>query len=69
VEVATLFVELADGRFRCSLRSKGRVDVRQIAQKYGGGGHTLASGVNLEGPREKAMGAILAEIRQQLQTE
>lgn len=69
VEVATLFVELADGRFRCSLRSKGRVDVRQIAQKYGGGGHTLASGVNLEGPREKAMGAILAEIRQQLQAE
>jgi nanoRNase/pAp phosphatase (c-di-AMP/oligoRNAs hydrolase) len=45
------------------------VDVRQLAQKSGGGGHTLAAGVNLEGPREKAMGAILAEIRQQLQTE
>ncbi|MCI0498235.1 MAG: bifunctional oligoribonuclease/PAP phosphatase NrnA, partial [Planctomycetales bacterium] len=50
VEAAALFVELADGGFRCSLRSKGRVDVRCIAQKHGGGGHTLAAGVNLQGP-------------------
>ena len=47
VEVAALFVELADGGFRCSLRSKGGADVRQIAQKFGGGGHKKASGVNL----------------------
>lgn len=66
VRVAALFVELADGGFRCSLRSKGSVDVRIIAQKYGGGGHTLASGVNLEGPREKAMQTIVSEITAQL---
>lgn len=66
VEAAALFVELADGGFRCSLRSKGRVDVRKIAQKYGGGGHTLASGVNLEGPREKAIQTIVNEITEQL---
>jgi phosphoesterase RecJ-like protein len=66
VEVATLFVELADGKFRCSLRSKGRVDVRVVAQKYGGGGHTLASGVNLEGPLDRAMERIVSEIRVQL---
>jgi phosphoesterase RecJ-like protein len=66
VEVATLFVELAEGKFRCSLRSKGNVDVRAIAQKYGGGGHTLASGVNLEGPLDRAMGSIVSEIKMQL---
>ncbi len=65
VEVAALFVELADGRFRCSLRSKGKIDVRKIAQKFGGGGHTLASGVNLQGPLENAKTSILREIRLQ----
>jgi nanoRNase/pAp phosphatase (c-di-AMP/oligoRNAs hydrolase) len=67
VEVAALFTELADGGFRCSLRSKGKVDVRKIAQKYGGGGHTLASGVNLEGPLETAVQCIVDEITMQFQ--
>ena len=66
VEVAALFTELADGGFRCSLRSKGKVDVRRIAQKYGGGGHTLASGVNLKGPLDKAIQSIVDEITPQL---
>lgn len=67
VEVAALFTELADGGFRCSLRSKGKVDVRKIAQKYGGGGHKLASGVNLEGPLETAIQSVVDEIKNQLQ--
>lgn len=66
VQTAVLLVELADGGFRCSLRSKGAVDVRKIAQKYGGGGHTLASGVNLEGPLEKALQTVVTEITTQL---
>jgi phosphoesterase RecJ-like protein len=66
VEVAALFTELADGGFRCSLRSKGKIDVRRIAQKYGGGGHTLASGVNLKGPLEAAVQSIVDEITAQL---
>ena len=66
VEVATLFTELADGGFRCSLRSKGKVDVRKIAQKYGGGGHTLASGVNLKGTLETCVQNIVDEIMIQL---
>lgn len=66
VQVAALLVELADGGFRCSLRSKGVIDVRKIAQKYGGGGHTLASGVNLEGPLEKALQTVITEASAQL---
>ncbi len=66
VQAAALLVELADGGFRCSLRSKGNIDVRKIAQKYGGGGHTLASGVNLEGPLEKALETVVTEASAQL---
>ncbi|HOL88977.1 MAG TPA: bifunctional oligoribonuclease/PAP phosphatase NrnA [Anaerohalosphaeraceae bacterium] len=66
VEAAFLLVELSDGRFRCSLRSKGKVDVRVIAQKYGGGGHTLAAGVTLQGPLEKAKEQMIQEITAQL---
>ncbi|MHC5143452.1 MAG: DHH family phosphoesterase [Planctomycetota bacterium] len=48
------------------MRSKGKIDVRRIAQKYGGGGHTLASGVNLKGPLEAAVQSIVDEITAQL---
>jgi len=64
--MAALFVELADGGFRCSLRSKGKVDVQTIAKSYGGGGHKMASGVNLPGPLEKAKEMIVAPVIAQL---
>ena len=66
VEIAALFIELADGGFRCSLRSKTGVDVRKIAQKYGGGGHKAAAGLNLDGPFEKAKQTILNAVAEQL---
>jgi len=66
VEVAVLLVELADGRFRCSLRSKGAVDVRAITQHYGGGGHTLASGVTLPGPLQSALDCLVGDIAKQM---
>lgn len=66
VEMAALFVELADGGFRCSLRSKGKVDVQAIAKSYGGGGHKMASGVTLPGPLEKAKEMISAPVIAQL---
>ena len=66
VEVAALFVELADGGFRCSLRSKAGVDVRRIAQANGGGGHTMAAGVNLPGPFDTAKKIVLDAVAEQL---
>jgi phosphoesterase RecJ-like protein len=65
VEVAALFVELKDGRIRCSLRSKGGVDVCEIAQKFGGGGHKQAAGTYLPGPLENAMQTIRMKVRKQ----
>ena len=66
VEVAALFVELKDGRIKCSLRSRGSVDVRTIAQKFGGGGHKMAAGVHLPGPLENAEQLILEEVSKRL---
>jgi bifunctional oligoribonuclease and PAP phosphatase NrnA len=66
VEAAVLLIELADGGFRCSLRSKGSVDVRLIAQRHGGGGHTLASGVNIRDTLDNIVPMIVGEISAQL---
>ncbi len=67
VEAAALFVELKDGRLRCSLRSRGAVDVGKIAQKFGGGGHKMAAGLYLSPPLENAKELILTEITQQFE--
>jgi phosphoesterase RecJ-like protein len=66
VEVAALFVELKDGRIRCSLRSRGAVDVRKIAQKFGGGGHKQAAGTFLPGPLNSAINLIKSQVRKQI---
>ncbi|MBN1973857.1 MAG: bifunctional oligoribonuclease/PAP phosphatase NrnA [Sedimentisphaerales bacterium] len=63
VDVTALFIELGDGRIRCSLRSKGALDVGKIAGKFGGGGHKMAAGTFVPGPMENAKKLILNEIR------
>ena len=65
VEVAALFVELADGRIKCSLRSRSRVDVCKIAARFGGGGHKMAAGVHLPGPVENAKRLIYEKVKEQ----
>jgi phosphoesterase RecJ-like protein len=66
VEASALFVELEDGRIRCSLRSRGSTEVNIIAARFGGGGHKMASGMYLEGPLENAKQLILGEMRKEL---
>ncbi len=63
VEVAIFFREQADGRYRVSLRSKGNLDVARIAEHFGGGGHTCASGFNIDGPLSVASERVLAQLR------
>jgi len=65
VEAAALFIELKDGRIRCSLRSTGAVEVSKIAAKFGGGGHKMAAATYLPGPLEEAKKTITAEITEQ----
>ncbi len=66
VETVALFIELKDGRIRCSLRSTGGVDVSTIAAKFGGGGHKKAAATYLPGPLENAKQLILEEVSQRL---
>lgn len=66
VEAAVLLRELDDGRVRVSLRSKGQVDVAQIAAGFGGGGHLHAGGCTLDGPLAAATARILETMRREL---
>jgi phosphoesterase RecJ-like protein len=59
VEVAAFFRELPGGRFRVSLRSKGKLDVARVAERFGGGGHECASGCSLDGPLAQAVRQVL----------
>lgn len=70
VAVAALFMELRDGRIRCSLRSRPEgnraVDVSEIAAQFGGGGHKMAAGTYLPAPIEHAMKLIFDEVAKRL---
>ncbi len=68
VEVAALFIELPDGKIKCSLRSRGAMNVGQIAQRLGGGGHKMASGATLNMPLEQAKQTVKGEVEKQLRS-
>ena len=59
VEVGILIKENAKNSYRISLRSKGKVNVCEIANLFGGGGHHNAAGCTITGEIE--------EIRETLQ--
>jgi len=66
VKVSALFVELKDGRVRCSLRSRCDIDVSQIAARFGGGGHKMAAGTYLPGPLENAKNLISEQVEKRI---
>ena len=64
VESAVFLRELPSlDQYRLSIRSKGKVDVAQIAETFGGGGHRSASGCILDGPLTVATERILSQLR------
>ncbi len=63
VQVAFLLRETKQGKVRVSLRSRGQVNVAQIANHFGGGGHENAAGCTIEGSLEYAESALLREIQ------
>lgn len=67
VETAALIKEKEDG-VKISLRAKSIVDVRKIAEKFGGGGHIRASGLAIENVTiEEAKDLIVSELKRALQ--
>ncbi len=63
VRVSVFFKENMEGLVRCSLRSKGAINVAQIAQEFGGGGHLTAAGFKCRIPRDKARRAVLERLK------
>ena len=62
VEIAAFFRELPDGRFRVSLRSKGSINVSDVAEQFGGGGHECAAGMAIVGPLDFARDTVLERL-------
>jgi phosphoesterase RecJ-like protein len=48
VEIAAILREPKPGRIRCSLRSRGDLDIASVAREFGGGGHRNAAGCTLD---------------------
>jgi phosphoesterase RecJ-like protein len=63
VRVSIFFKENSEGLRRCSMRSKGPIDVAEIARVYGGGGHRTAAGFKCARP----FAAIQKEILERLE--
>lgn len=66
-EVAMFLYELEPRTFKVSLRSKGLVNVSEIAQYFGGGGHVRAAGVTMRGNVYDVINNISEQIALQLE--
>ncbi len=65
VEVAISMLEKNDEKgqyYKVSFRSKGRVNVSDIACSFGGGGHVLASGCVVYGTEEQAVKQLVDAV-------
>jgi len=62
VRASALLREGDAGEIRCSLRSKGTVDVRAVAALHGGGGHRNAAGCRVPGTLASAKALLVPEI-------
>ena len=63
VYVSIFFKENLEGIMRCSLRSKGNIDVALIAQKYSGGGHKTAAGFKCSESLETVRANLLQDLK------
>ncbi|MFC1529725.1 bifunctional oligoribonuclease/PAP phosphatase NrnA, partial [Gemmatimonadota bacterium] len=66
VEVGIFLRETTPDSCRASLRSRGGVNVQEIAELMGGGGHAGAAGCTLEGTLEETRERLLNEVEKRL---
>ncbi|MDR1287090.1 MAG: bifunctional oligoribonuclease/PAP phosphatase NrnA [Treponema sp.] len=62
VAVSVLVKENTEGKVRCSLRSKGEINVSKIARAFNGGGHVTSAGFRSESDVEETLARILERI-------
>ncbi|REJ94573.1 MAG: bifunctional oligoribonuclease/PAP phosphatase NrnA [Planctomycetota bacterium] len=63
VECAFILVEQRSGNIKASLRSRGLVNVAEIAESFGGGGHRQAAGATIPRPFESVQTAVLEAFK------
>lgn len=66
VEVSVCLMEVKRGQYKASFRSKGKVNVNEVAGVFGGGGHVLASGCMFFGEIEEVIDKIRFAVGQRL---
>jgi phosphoesterase RecJ-like protein len=62
IQAVVFFKVSSGGEVRVSMRSKYDVDVRLVANAYGGGGHKNAAGFTVAGPLEGVKSVILQRL-------
>jgi len=62
-EAAVMLVEGEDGQIHVSLRSRPGVNILQVAERFGGGGHVRAAGLRLAGSLDEAEAKVLEAVR------
>jgi phosphoesterase RecJ-like protein len=62
VEVGLFFMEQPRGGVKVSFRSRERIDVARLAERFGGGGHRLAAGAILQTSLDDARRQVLAAV-------
>jgi len=63
IRVSVFFKENVEGLVRCSMRSKGNINVAEIAQRFDGGGHKTAAGFKCRESIERTKEIILDDLR------
>lgn len=66
VDVAILMYEMGMQKYKVSMRSTKNVNVADVAVIYGGGGHAMAAGVEMNGNRYDVINALTEQISKQL---
>lgn len=66
IEVAILMTEEEENKFKVSMRSNHEVNVSEIAQSFGGGGHVKAAGCNMSGSATSILEKLINAISIQL---
>jgi len=66
IQVSVLIKENKEGNVRCSLRSKGAVNVSKIAQSMGGGGHIMAAGFKSSKNLDETLRTVLERISKEI---
>jgi phosphoesterase RecJ-like protein len=64
VELCLMFLETESGKVKISFRSKGKIIINGLANRFGGGGHPHASGALVEGNFQQVVQQVVSEAKE-----